>query len=170
MSNVYLIGFMGAGKSTVGSMVAAHLDLPFIDMDREIESVAGHSVSEIFESQGEDEFRRLESLTLDRIASGPTVVVACGGGVVVRDENRVLLKESGCVAYLKVSAAESLARIGDTATRPLLSGSAGAMTATAILAARETLYRAVADITIDTECLDAHAVAIQVSDALGKCT
>lgn len=170
MSNIYLIGFMGAGKSTVGSMVASRLGRPFIDMDSAIESEAGFNASEIFASQGEDEFRRLESLALQRIAVGPGAVVACGGGVVVRDENRVLLKASGCVVYLKVSAAQSLARIGDTATRPLLSGSAGAMTATAILAAREALYRAVADITIDTECLDAHAVALQVSDALERCT
>ncbi len=166
MSIIYLIGFMGAGKSTVGQLLADRLARPFIDLDDEIEAQAGSSISDLFEQQGETEFRRLESMALKKVAESDAAIVACGGGVVVRDENRVVLKDSGIVVYLRVSAPEALARIGGTATRPLLSGTGGAVAATSLLASREALYAAVADITVDTEGLDAHEVVEQVSGVL----
>lgn len=166
MSHIFLIGFMGAGKSTVGRMLAARLRLPFVDLDVRIVEGAGREIVEIFDAEGEQGFRYRESGALAALAHEPSSVIACGGGIVLADENRRLLKETGRVVYLKVSVDEAIARIGDTTGRPLLeSGDAGAMAAT-LLAARETLYRAVADVEIDTGGLDPDAVASTVFDAL----
>lgn len=166
MSHVFLIGFMGAGKSTVGQILAERLGLPFVDLDARITESAGRSVVEIFDVEGEQGFRGRESEGLAALAQAPSSVVACGGGVVLADENRRLLKTMGRVIYLKVSAGEALARIGDTTGRPLLEhGDAGAMAPT-LLAAREMLYRMVADVIVDTSGLSAEAVADQVFDAL----
>jgi shikimate kinase len=159
VSHVFLIGFMGAGKSTVGRILAERLGLPFIDLDVLIAESAGRSIVEIFDAEGEQGFRDRESEALAALANSPSSVIACGGGVVLADENRRLLRERGVVVYLKVSAGEALARIGDTTGRPLLErGDAGAMAAT-LLAARESLYRTVADAVIDTGGLTPRAVA-----------
>ena len=166
MSHVFLIGFMGAGKSTVGRRLAVRLGLPFIDLDARIEQDAGCSIVEIFDAEGEQGFRDRESEALAAVAEEPASVVACGGGIVLTDENRRLLNDTGRVVYLKVSAGEALARIGDTTGRPLLErGDAGAMAAT-LLAARETLHRAVADVEVDTSGLDRDSVVDAVFEAL----
>jgi shikimate kinase len=166
VSHVFLIGFMGAGKSTVGRLVANHLELPFVDLDARVTESAGRSIVEIFDAEGEQGFRDRESEALAALAHDPPSVVACGGGIVLVDENRRLLAEMGRVVYLKVSAGEALARIGDTTGRPLLHcGDAAAMAAT-LLASRETLYRTVADVEIDTGGQDRAAVVRSVVDAL----
>ncbi len=166
MTHVYLIGFMGAGKSTVGTMVAAELDRPFVDLDARIEAASGRSVREIFEDAGEQAFRAIETSALESLAEEPPSIVACGGGVVLRDANRAFLKRTGLVVYLKVTAAETLARVGADGTRPLLSGPGGALAATALLEARESLYRAVADVTVETVDVEPEAVARIVADTV----
>jgi len=165
VSHVFLIGFMGAGKSTVGRLLAGELGLPFIDLDERIAAVAGRSVTEIFDAEGEQGFRTRESEALEALSDAPASVVACGGGIVLVDENRRLLKEMGIVLYLKVTAGEALARIGDTTGRPLLErGDAASMAAT-LLAARETLYCALADAVIDTAGMTPEEVARAALDA-----
>lgn len=166
MRHLYLVGFMGAGKSTVGRILADRLGLPFVDLDTVIAEHAGRSIVEIFDAEGEQGFRTRESEALADVAASVPSVVACGGGVVLADENRRLLKESGVVVYLQVSAEEAIARIGDTTGRPLLErDDAGAMAAT-LLAARESLYRTVADVVIDTAGMSVQAVADGVYDAV----
>lgn len=162
MSHVFLVGFMGAGKSTVGRTVAERLGRPFVDLDVRIEAASRRPVSELFETEGEATFRVLEGDALEALAEEPRSIVACGGGVVVRDANRAALKRLGYVIYLRVSAGETLARVGDDGTRPLLSGGGGLLAATALLEARETLYTAVADATIDTVGRSAEEVADRV--------
>lgn len=163
MSHVLLIGFMGAGKSTVGRQLAARLELPFVDLDTEIERAAGGAtVSEIFATRGESMFRTLESAALRALEGAPRAVVACGGGVVLDDDNRRLLKSLGVVVYLKVDAAEALARIGDTGSRPILERGDTAAMASTLLSARETLYRSTADVVVDTAGLPADRVAAEV--------
>lgn len=148
--HLFIVGFMGAGKSTVARMVAEQIGLPCIDLDAEIERHEGMPVTRIFESVGEDGFRARESEALRALESAPRSVVACGGGIVIRPDNRVVLKRLGTVVYLQVTAAEALARVGDVSTRPLLSGPSGMLAATSLLTAREGLYRSVADIEVDT--------------------
>lgn len=168
-SHIFLVGFMGAGKSTVGALMAARLARPLIDLDERIEHAAGRSVSEIFESEGEDAFRALEADVLAAVEDEQPSVIACGGGVVVRPENRATLKRLGTVAYLEVTAGEALARVGDAATRPLLAGAGGAIAATTLLQAREALYRSVADVTISTTGRTAEQVADSLVDTLEEC-
>lgn len=168
MSHVFLVGFMGAGKTTVSKLVGHSLGRPVVDVDAQIEAVSGRSVREIFEDVGEDAFRALETEQLTALSEADPSIVACGGGIVVRDENRVLLKRLGMVVYLKVSAGETLARVGSDGTRPLLSGPGGAIAATALLEAREVLYAAVADVTIDTVGRTVDEVAEDVVAAIRR--
>lgn len=165
--HVLLIGFMGAGKSTVGRLLAERLQAPFIDCDKLIESRVGSSVSEIFSHEGEEVFRRMESEVLGSLSGTEPAVVACGGGVVVRDANRSALRRLGRVIYLRVTPGESVARIGDASTRPLLAGASGQLAATTLLDARESLYRSVADLTIDTVGKTPEKVAEEAIDWLG---
>lgn len=167
MSHIFLVGFMGAGKTTVARLLANRLGRPCIDIDEIIEGAAGRCVRDIFEDEGEPAFRALESGALLSLQTAEPSVVACGGGIVTRDENRSVLKRLGCVVYLKVSAGETLARVGADGTRPLLSGPGGVLAATSLLEARDTLYAAVADISIDTVGLTADQVADQVAEAIG---
>lgn len=150
MSHIFLVGFMGAGKSTVGRLVADRLGVRFVDLDDLIEQAEGRSVSAIFAEEGEPAFRAKETQALLALEPEPPAVVACGGGVVLADENRAALSQRGRVVYLQVSAGEALARVGDSSTRPLLAGGGGAM-AGSLLAAREALYRSTADFIVSTE-------------------
>lgn len=144
-----LIGFMGAGKSRVGALLADRLGIPFLDLDRLVEQREGRAIPAIFERSGEAAFRDAEHAALRSLESLEPAVVACGGGVILSDENRSLLSRLGQVVYLSVTAEEALARIGDTSGRPLLSGDAASM-APRILGARLALYRAAADFIVDT--------------------
>lgn len=165
MKAVFLVGFMGAGKSTVGQLVARQLGMGFVDLDARIEEREGTTVAEIFLTQGEEGFRDLESRELERVCTEPPAVVACGGGIVIRDANRRVLKGCGFVVYLRVTAGEALARVGDVSSRPLLA-QGGPAAAQTLLAARESLYGAVADVTVDTVGRRPEDVAADVVDAL----
>jgi shikimate kinase len=162
MSHLLLIGFMGAGKSTVGRLVAEQLGVPFTDVDTIVEQRDGRPVSAIFEEDGEQAFRALEACAVQSLADLPSSVVACGGGVVLSDANRAFLKTLGTVVYLRVTAAETLARVGNDRTRPLLSGTGGMLAAGKLLEAREALYSATADAVVDTVDRTAEEVARQV--------
>lgn len=123
---VYLSGFMGSGKTTVGPRLAARLGQPFLDLDRLIQVHEGRSIAEIFEEDGEDAFRELESAALRRTSETEDLVVALGGGAVVSDENRQFVKENGLLVYLEVDAETVLERVGDEAEeRPLLQDESG---------------------------------------------
>lgn len=166
MSHVFLVGFMGAGKSTVGRLLAAELKLPFLDLDAEIEKHVGMPIPRIFEERGEAGFRAAEHDALRDLARQPASVIACGGGVVLDNENRAELERQGHVVYLRVSAEEALARIGDVSGRPLLAGDAAASART-LLSSRESLYRGVADITVDTTGRTPSEIAAEVRVRLG---
>jgi shikimate kinase len=165
-AHVFLVGFMGAGKTTVSRLVAAELDRTCVDLDDRIEALAQRKVRAIFEDEGEAYFRQLETDALLALEDEPASIVACGGGVVISAENRAALKRMGLVVYLQVSAGETIARVGATTSRPLLAGPGGALAATKLLEARESLYVAVADVTIDTVGLSPAQVALQVSTAI----
>lgn len=164
--HVFLVGFMGAGKSTVGRLLADSVGLPFVDLDAQVERDAGIPVSRIFEERGEVAFRDLESAQLSALEGVSPSVIACGGGIVLRDDNRRLLKQMGTVVYLQVGAGEALARIGDVEGRPLLASGAPSAAAT-LLKAREGLYSAVADVTLDTSGRTPESLARSVAVELG---
>jgi shikimate kinase len=160
VSHLFIVGFMGSGKSTVGRLVAARLDLPFLDLDAQIVERERTDIATIFAEQGEPAFRELEHDALAGLRDLAPHVVACGGGVVVDDRNRVLLKDLGRVVYLRVTAEEALARIGSAEGRPLLAGPDPLAAGRTLLAARERLSSAVAD--VDTTGKDEEAVAGEV--------
>lgn len=161
MTHIFLTGFMGAGKTTVGRIVAERLGMPFVDLDADVEAREGREIAAIFADSGEDAFRCVETAVLAALEGAEDSVVACGGGIVLREENRALLRRLGRVFYLTVTAEEALARVGDTPGRPLLAGKAGRMAAT-LLAGRDALYAAVADETIDTAAASPAEVAERV--------
>ena len=147
---LFLVGFMGAGKTTVGMIVAERLGRPFIDLDHAIERATGRTVAELFDEVGEDGFREAEFDSLLEAEASGSAVVACGGGIVTYGPSLELLTESDEVVYLSVSADECLARVRDQLMgRPLLQG-ADPAGAAALLGLRELLYEEVADFTVDT--------------------
>jgi len=169
VSHVFLTGFMGAGKSTVGRLVAARLKRRFLDLDAMIEEREGALVSEIFRTHGESGFRRAEHDALRSLEREPAAVVATGGGVILREDNRALLRGLGTVVYLSVTPEEAIARVGDAAGRPLLAG-AGVSAARAILDARLGLYTSTADHVIDTVGRPVEDVADDVAAVVGSLT
>lgn len=149
MRHLFLTGFMGAGKTTVGRLVADRLGRPFIDLDAEITRREGMSVPDIFRQRGEESFRESEHDALQALGGAEPAVVATGGGVVLRPENRTLLSRLGTVVYLAVTPEEALARVGATPDRPLLVDG-GLAVARAILDARLALYAHTADHVVAT--------------------
>lgn len=122
-THIFLIGFMGSGKSTVGKLLADRLDLPFIDSDKAIEQAAGKTISAIFEQDGEAAFRTLEMNFLRRMQSEPRSVIAVGGGLPTLEGALEAMHQSGLVIYLNTSLLTLLKRLRDEkAERPLLSG------------------------------------------------
>src|SRR5262245_38526800 len=116
---IFLVGFMGSGKSTIGALVAAKLGLDFVDLDREIEAEEGKSIREIFELQGELEFRRIETNHLQALKDRPASVVALGGGAFVQKANRPLVTEQGVSVFLDCRLEIIQARCPPDGTRPL---------------------------------------------------
>jgi len=118
--NIYLIGFMGAGKTTVGQLLAEKLDMPFADLDDVIERKTGLPIVTIFEKHGEKYFRRLETDTLQRIAQYPGNIVATGGGIILSIENRKIMKNTGITIYLKWRTNILYQRIKNGSSRPII--------------------------------------------------
>ena len=148
--SLYLVGMMGSGKSTTGRPLAERLGYGFVDADAVIEQVAGCSISEIFERDGEEEFRNLETQVLRSISERHSLVVATGGGIVTRSQNWGMMHQ-GIVIWLDVERGQLLQRLQkDASQRPLLMGSDPAETVDAILKERRPLYDE-ADLTVVIE-------------------
>ena len=145
---IFLVGMMGAGKSTVGRLLAHALDWEFIDADRELEARSGVPVSTIFELEGEEGFRQREAALIEELTRAPRCVLATGGGAVLREANRRALHERGFVVYLKVGVDEVLRRTRRDTTRPLLQTADPRARVQDLLAAREPLYESIAHRTL----------------------
>ncbi len=148
-ANVYLIGFMGSGKSTIGKLLAKNLNVEFIDVDALIESKAGISIREMFERHGESYFRQIETEVMSEVTQIREAVVACGGGVVLREENMKLLRKNGIVVYLQVSAEELVKRLLNDEKRPLLQVKNRIQRIRSLYRIRLPLYMKYADIIVD---------------------
>lgn len=117
--NVYLVGMMGAGKTTIGQLLARDLGYRYLDTDAVIEQVTGQTIADIFATEGEDGFRDVESQVLEQVAAFQKTVVSTGGGVVLRDRNWGQMRQ-GSILWLDVPIEDLYARLKDDSTRPLL--------------------------------------------------
>lgn len=147
--NIYLIGMMGAGKTSVGRKLATLLSLDFIDIDQLVEQRTGVSINHIFEIEGEVGFRDRESKLLAEISDGRRAVVSTGGGIILRLANRLVMRKHGQVVYLRVPLNILWQRLKDTQTRPLLQQIDPQAKLAQIMLEREPLYANEADIIVE---------------------
>lgn len=150
MKSIALIGLMGSGKTTIGGLLAQKLGLIFVDIDEKIEQKEKTSITEIFETKGEEYFRQVESELLQDYAKLQGLVISTGGGAVQKEKNLQTLKSNCTIIYLKASPKELFNRIKDDTTRPLLKTPNPLSTLDELLQKREKNYL-MADIIIDTE-------------------
>ena len=149
-TNIYLIGMMGAGKTTIGRALARKLGWRFVDVDHEVEARAGVSVPTIFEMESESGFRKRETGVIEDLSLEGGLVVATGGGAVLAVENRALLAKSGFVVYLNVPAQVLFERTRRDRNRPLLQVEDPRARIESLHTQRDPLYREIADIVIDS--------------------
>jgi 3-dehydroquinate synthase len=149
-NNIFLVGLMGAGKTTIGRLLARRLDMTFIDSDHEIEARTGATIPWIFEIEGEASFRRREADVIRELTAQNGIVLATGGGAVLDAGSRALLAQRGTVIYLRASVASILQRTAHDKNRPLLQTADPRRKLEDLTAQREPLYREIADIVIDT--------------------
>ena len=148
--NIYLIGLMGAGKTTIGRQLARALDMPFYDSDKAIEDKTGVDIPTIFEFEGEEGFRNREQKMIEQLSGLNGVVLATGGGVILREQNRELLKTNGFIVYLQCPVDRILQRTRRDKQRPLLQTENPRERIKLLLEQRETLYLSCSDYKVDT--------------------
>lgn len=165
--NLYLIGMMGAGKTTVGRLLARRLKRPFYDSDQVVEERCGVAITVIFDVEGEAGFRLRESQAIAELTALKGIVLATGGGVVLDPENRRRLSGSGTVVYLHARADELFARVRHGRGRPLLAGPDPLRRLEQIYAQRDPLYRETADWVVETGRQSATAMARDLLARLG---
>ncbi len=149
---------MGAGKTTIGRSLAKRLNLDFLDSDREIEARTGVTIPTIFEIEGEEGFRKREAQMIADLSRLRGRVVATGGGVVLREENRATLRTNGFVVYLNVAPQTLWERTRNDRNRPLLQVADPLLKLKELYAERDPLYREVADLIIDSSRINAQGV------------
>jgi shikimate kinase len=164
--NIYLVGPMGAGKSTIGRHLAELLGKEFKDTDHEIENRTGASIPLVFEIEGEAGFRKRESAILKELGSEDNLVLATGGGIVLAEENRQVLREQGFVVYLFAQVDVLYQRTRRDRNRPLLNEGDRRMKLEEIMRTRDPLYREVADLVIETDKRPARSVAKEIIEKL----
>ncbi len=148
--NIFLIGLMGAGKTTIGRQLASELSLDFYDSDHEIENRTGVTVTHIFDIEGEAGFRKRETAMLDELTQKQGIVLATGGGAILKPENRKFLMSRGTSIYLYADVDTLLERTSKDRNRPLLQTADPAAKLRELFSQRDPIYREVADIIIDT--------------------
>ena len=149
--NIFLIGFMGTGKTTIANCLSRKLDRKVVEMDQIISERAGMSISDIFETYGEEYFRELETNLLIEMQSQSNVVVSCGGGVPMRERNVAEMKKNGRVVLLTAKPETILERVKDNHDRPLLENNKNVSFIADLLEKRRAKYEAAADIVVETD-------------------
>ena len=167
--NLILIGFMGTGKTTVGKRVAGSLDFEFVDTDHEIVKRMEKSIPEIFESEGESGFRRIETKVLREFCQGTNRVISTGGGIITQEENRKILRDAGYVIWLKASPEVIYERVQRNNERPLLETEDPEGTIRELLATREKLYNECKNLTILTDDLSLEETIYGVTETARFC-
>lgn len=148
--NIFLIGLMGAGKTTIGRQIASELSLEFFDSDHEIENRTGVTITHIFDIEGETGFRKRETAILDELTTKKGIVLATGGGAILKAENRQFLMSRGTIIYLYADIETLLERTSKDRNRPLLQTKDPRAVLKELFEIRDPLYRETADIIIDT--------------------
>jgi shikimate kinase len=166
--NVFLIGPMGSGKTTIGQRLAELLGLEFLDCDRELEARTGASVNLIFDVEGEEGFRAREAQMLEELAARDGILLATGGGVVLNAANREILQRRGLVVYLKTSVDQQLRRLGRDRSRPLLQTPDRRERLRTLAEQRDPLYAALAEIEFPARNKGPDAVARQLADVIRR--
>ena len=168
MGNIFLVGMMGAGKTTLGKALARRLGREFVDTDKVLVERTGVSVSTIFEIEGEEGFRRRESAVLAELVQRDDCVVATGGGAILSADNRRLMHDKGTVVYLRARLDSLWERTRQDPSRPLLRTPDPRATLAELLEKRDPLYREAAHITVDTGFQSAATLVTRVVAALAE--
>ncbi|MCX8048591.1 MAG: shikimate kinase AroK [Methylohalobius sp.] len=163
--NIFLVGPMGAGKTTIGRLLAKATGLRFYDSDWEIEARTGAEISLIFEYEGEEGFRRREHEVLTELVKLSGIVLATGGGIILRPDNRQLLREHGFVVYLRCPVDKQLERTARDSHRPLLKTCDPKQRLAELMAIRAPLYEEVADLIVDTGLCSSRQAARKIQKA-----
>ena len=150
-TNIFLVGPMGAGKTTIGRQLAEALNMEFLDSDHEIEARSGATIPWIFDVEGEEGFRKREQAMIEELSQRQNIVLATGGGAVLSEANRQRLKTRGTVIYLSASIEQLLKRTQRDRNRPLLQTEDPRAKLEELMRVREPLYREVADIVLQTD-------------------
>lgn len=161
-SNIFLVGPMGAGKTTVGKRLAEVRGMEFLDSDHEIEARTGVDISYIFEKEGEAGFRKREKLVIAEMTARSGIVLATGGGAVLDAENRHHLASRGFVVYLHATIEHQLRRTSRSDNRPLLQTPDRRATLEALFGVRDPLYREIADCVVETDGRNARVLAQEI--------
>jgi shikimate kinase len=165
-SNIFLIGPMGAGKTTVGKRLAELRGMAFADSDHEVEERTGVDVAFIFEKEGEAGFRKREKQVIAELSARSGLVLATGGGAVLEPENRQHLSSRGFVVYLRASVDHQLRRTSHSDTRPLLQAGDRREVLEGLFTVRDPLYREIADLVLETDGRNARALAQEIERQL----
>lgn len=166
--NFFLVGLMGAGKTTVGKIMAKHLHKVFYDSDHEIEHRTGVNIPLIFELEGEAGFRKRESATIEELAQLQDIVLATGGGAILAKQNRDILSQRGTVIYLRAHPEELFHRTRGDKNRPLLQTDDPRAKLERLFAERDPLYKEIADIVIETGDQPVNTIVTQLENMLGQ--
>lgn len=165
-NNIFLIGFMGAGKSTIARTLKTKYNMQLVEMDEQIEAEQGMKISEIFATKGEEHFRMLETQLLEALQQQENTVVSCGGGAAMRQCNVDAMKKSGKIVYLSAQPETIYERVRHFHNRPLLEGNMNVEYITGLMNARLPKYLAAADFSVDTDGRSAEEICEEIIKAV----
>lgn len=160
--NIFLIGFMGVGKSTVAKVLSDVLGYELVEMDEEIVRQQDMAISDIFDEYGENYFRRLETELLHEIAKKKNQIISCGGGAVLQEDNVKIMKSCGTIVLLTADPETIYDRVKGDLSRPLLSGNMGIAYIRELMEERQSCYEEAADLEVATDGRDIHTIVEKI--------